>query len=224
MFKLDENAVAVPFSDMDLRIGQRIQLLFEDPSPHKHYSRLVGYVDHKFVMVQIPQENGWNVALREGQSVQVRLFSSVSIYSFECRVQTLLFQPRDHMLLTFPEQTFETRLRSHARVTANLPVQVLSNSQSGQPAAGFQLLDLSHGGASLSGPVALGEVGSTVRFKLTFVLQSIGSTEELEIDALLQSVEKTASKMGHEGYKHGLRFEQVDPKLILLIYELQQTK
>lgn len=224
MFRLDENAIAVPFADLDLRIGQRIQLLFEDPSPHKHYSRLVGYVEHKFVMVQIPQENGWNVGLREGQSVQVRLFSSVSIYSFECRVQTLLFQPRDYMLLTFPKQVFETRLRSHARVTANLPVEVLSQGPSGQAVTGFQLLDLSNGGASVNGPVELGSIGSRITFRLTFVLQSIGSTEQLDIAATVQSVEKTTSKLGHETYKHGLHFDHVDPKLMLLIYELQQSR
>ncbi|MEY4447314.1 MAG: hypothetical protein RLZZ433_329, partial [Pseudomonadota bacterium] len=87
------------FAEMDLRIGQRVQLVLLDPYEEKHYTKLIGYVENEFVMLQIPQSKGWDVPLREGQSVEVRLFSGVSIFQFSTRIQAVLINPRNYVLL-----------------------------------------------------------------------------------------------------------------------------
>ncbi len=112
------------FAEMDLRIGQRVQLVLMDPYEEKHYTKLIGYVENEFVMLQIPQSKGWDVPLREGQSVEVRLFSGVSIFQFSTRIQAVLINPRNYVLLNFPEKVQKSRLRSQARVPVSLPVRI----------------------------------------------------------------------------------------------------
>ena len=62
------------FSDMDLRIGQTVQMILSGPVEHKYFTRLIGYVEPEFMMLQVPTDHGWLASVREGQSLAVRLF------------------------------------------------------------------------------------------------------------------------------------------------------
>ena len=58
-----ETPSLTPLGDMDLRIGQTVQLITRGKHPSKYYTRLIGHVEHEFIMLRVPVENGWAVPL-----------------------------------------------------------------------------------------------------------------------------------------------------------------
>ena len=211
---------AIRLTDMDLRIGQTVQLITQGLHPNKHYTRLIGYVDQEFVMLRVPFENGWAVPLEAGQGVEVRVFCGVSLYEFESRIETVLLHPRNYMLLSCPAQIRQTRFRSHERAPCALPVQVLQSPQ-GPALAGFCFQDISGSGAALVGPQALGEPGQGIEVALDFHLSATDSLEHIVFAAEIQSVQALRDQAGQTtGQLHGIRFAQTDPRVLLLVSEL----
>lgn len=216
---------ALRLSNLELRIGQTVQLITHGPHPSKYYTRLIGHADPHFLMLRVPLENGWAVTLKEGQSLDVRVFCGVSLYEFESRLETLLLNPRNYMLLSCPSAIHETRLRSHERVQCNLPVRIAlaPAPRAGGIEEGFRFQDLSGSGAALVGPLMLGEPDQSLRVELTFELAATGTQEQLVMGADLQSVQPLRDAAGKiSGYLHGIRFHEVEPRILLLVNELQK--
>jgi c-di-GMP-binding flagellar brake protein YcgR len=213
------------FADMHFQVGQRVQLILEGPSEHKQYTSVIGWVENDFLMLRVPQEDGWIVHLREGMNMQVRLFSGLSIFTFKSRINTLLLNPRNYMLMSFPEEILESPMRSHLRVRASLPVEIVSSELAGHNLGDFHLHDISGGGTSVVGPHKLGEVDSQVKLRLRFDLQSTGKSEDAEMTGTIQNVElvhrANQSDLSPE-YQHGIRFHEPDARVVLLVHELQQ--
>lgn len=215
-----ETPSLTPLGDMDLRIGQTVQLITQGKHQSKYYTRLIGYVEHEFIMLRVPMENGWAVPLEAGQAMDVRVFCGVSLYEFESRLETVLLHPRNYMLLSCPSHVRQTRLRAHERAKCALPVQVLQSPR-GPVATGFQFQDLSGGGAALVGPQALGEPGQALEVALDFHLQATDSQERVVFAAEIQSVQALRDQAGQTtGCHHGIRFAHTDPRVLLLVSEL----
>ena len=215
------------FADMNLQVGQRVQLIQDTATSHKHYTSVIGWVENEFLMLRIPQEDGWIVHLREGMSVEVRLFSGLSIFTFKSRINTMLLNPRNYMLMSFPEDIQESPMRAHLRVRTSLPVEILSSAL-GKPNMGdFHLHDISGGGASIVGPHKLGEVDSPVQIGLRFDLQSTGKSEHAQLSGTIQNVEPVhhANQADAQtAFQHGIKFDEPDARVVLLVHELQQRK
>lgn len=215
------------FSDMDLRVGQRVQLIQDTATAHKHYTSVIGYVENEFLILRVPKEDGWIVHLNEGMNVEVRLFSGLSIFTFKSRINTVLLNPRNYMLLSFPELIEETPMRSHLRVRTSLPVEIVQAPLTERTVNEFHLFDLSGGGASIIGPVKLGAVEEQIKIGLRFDLQSTGKSEHVELEATIQNIEPVhaSNKAGTEAeFQHGIQFKETDARLVLLVHELQQRK
>lgn len=222
-----EKDTPLRLTDLDLRIGQTVQLITRGPQPAKHYTRLIGHAEPDFLMLRVPVENGWTVTLDEGQSLDVRVFCGVSLYEFESRLQTLLLHPRNYMLLSCPLVVRETRLRSHERAQCALPVRIAQapSLSGGAMHQGFRFQDLSGSGAALVGPQVLGEVGQSLQIELVFDLAATGTREQLVIGANVQSVQPVRDATGQTtGHLHGIRFHQVEPRILLLVNELQKPQ
>lgn len=227
MSQAEHTPIKAKFADMHLQVGQRVQLIQDTASNHKHYTSVIGWVENDFLMLRIPQEDGWIVHLREGMNVEVRLFSGLSIYTFKSRINAMLLNPRNYMLLGFPAHVLESPMRAHLRVRTSLPVEILSSAL-GQPNLGeFHLHDISGGGASVVGPHKLGEVDAKVTLGLRFDLQSTGKSEHVEMSGTIQNVEPVhhANKPDAKSeFQHGIKFDQADARVVLLAHELQQKK
>ena len=143
------------FADMKFQVGQRVQLILESAGAHKQYTSVIGWVENEFLMLRVPQEDGWIVHLREGMNVEVRLFSGLSIFTFKSRINTMLLNPRNYMLMSFPEEIFETPMRSHLRVRTSLPIEIGASPAGVHSMNDFHLHDLSGGGAAIVGPKKL---------------------------------------------------------------------
>ena len=215
------------FAAMNLQVGQRVQLIQDGASNHKHYTSVIGWVENEFLMLRIPQEDGWIVHLREGMSVEVRLFSGLSIFAFKSRVNTMLLNPRNYMLMSFPQEIEESPMRAHLRIRTSLPVEILKSCLGAPNMADFHLHDISGGGASVVGPTKLGEVEDAVQIKLRFDLQSTGKSEEVEMLGTIQNVEPVHRANQADAppeFQHGIKFHEPDARVVLLVHELQQRK
>lgn len=224
MIEPSDATQSVKLSDMDLRIGQTVQLITAGPQPRKYFTRLIGHVDQEFILLRVPVENGWTVSLNEGQVFDVRVFCGVSLYEFQSRLQALLLQPRNYMMFSCPNSIRQTRLRAHERAKCALPVRVVE-APVGAAQAGFQFQDLSGGGAALVGPVALGTPGDTLALAMDFHLVATNTDEHLVLRADIQSVQPLRDQSGQTtGYHHGIRFSVVEPRILLLVNELQKPR
>jgi c-di-GMP-binding flagellar brake protein YcgR len=213
------------FADMKFQVGQRVQLIQDGKSTHKHYTSVIGWVENEFLMLRVPQDDGWIVHLSEGMNVEVRLFSGLSIFTFKSRINTMLLNPRNYMLMSFPEEIYESPMRSHLRVRTSLPVEILSSTLAGHNLGDFHLHDISGGGTSIVGPHKLGEVGSTVQLRLRFDLQSTGKSEQADMSGKIQNVElvhRNNQADTQPEYQHGIHFDEPDARVVLLVHELQQ--
>lgn len=212
------------FSNMDLRVGQPVQLLVSGAIHSKHYTRLIGYVDQEFMMLKVPLDKGRPVLFLDGQMLQVRVFSGLSLYEFESPFLTALNTPRSTMLMGPPQKFKETRMRTHARIKARMPVHIRLAPQVASGSTGYYLDDLSGGGAALYGPQALGQAGDAVQLALSFRLSSTGDDETVELSGKIQSLGSNATPSAKTGeHLHGIQFDTTDPRILLLIYELQNN-
>lgn len=226
MSNSEHSSKKAKFADMHFQVGQRVQLILEGPSEHKQYTSVIGWVENEFLMLRVPQEDGWVVHMREGMNVEVRLFSGLSIFTFKSRINTLLLNPRNYMLMSFPEDILETPMRSHLRVRTSLPVEIVQSTV-GHNLGDFHLHDISGGGTSVVGPHKLGEVDSQVKLRLRFDLQSTGKSEDAEMTGTIQNVElvhRANQNSSKPEYQHGIRFDEPDARVVLLVHELQQLK
>jgi hypothetical protein len=210
------------FEAMGLKVGQNLQLVRHAPSIHKCYTSLIGYVDHEFMIVRLPREEGGAIRFEQGQMLEIRLFSGVSIFSFESCIETMLMHPRNYMLMTYPGNIREHRLRSHQRVAVDMPIDIKGVDGTTPAASGFRIIDLSGGGALISGPVLLGQVGARWMLTFHFDLNTTGKMEHLTIGATLQNIQPpVAADSAPVAYLHGVKFDAVDPRIALLVHEVQ---
>lgn len=211
------------FADMDLRVGQKMLLMVDWPTPEKYYSQLIGYQEPEFLIFKPPEANGGTVQLALGKNVEVRLFSGVSVFSFKTRVQAFLMHPRNYMLMTFPDSIEESRLRAHTRVACDLPA-TLSGLSGSSLAQGVQIKDLSGGGALVLASQALAPVGTPVSLTMELNLQATGQVERMTLAATVRNVLEQKDPRGASQFRHGLEFTQPNPKVFLWVHELQQQK
>jgi Flagellar protein YcgR/PilZ domain len=213
------------FADMKFQVGQRVQLIQDGAGAHKHYTSVIGWVENEFFMLRVPQDDGWITHLSEGMNVEVRLFSGLSIFTFKSRINTMLLNPRNYMLMSFPEEILESPMRAHLRVRTSLPVEILSSPLAGHNLGEFHLHDISGGGTSIVGPRKLGDVDSHVQLRLRFDLQSTGKSEQVDMQGTVQNVElvhRNNQANAKPEYQHGVRFDEPDARVVLLVHELQQ--
>jgi len=209
------------FANMDLRVGQKLLLAVDWPAPEKYYSQLIGYQEPEFLILKPPEANGATVQLAVGKSVEVRLFSGVSVFTFKTRVQAFLMHPRNYMLMSFPEEVLESRLRAYNRVLCELAAHVLTGAKSqGTPCV---IKDLSGGGALVTTTSPIGQVGDKVQLQLQFELQATGTREQLSLGATIRNIVDHKDPNGQTVKRHGLEFDDTQSKIFLLVYELQQS-
>jgi hypothetical protein len=129
--------------------------------------------------------------------------------------------PRNYMLMSFPEEVLESRLRAYNRVLCELAAHVLTGAKSqGTPCV---IKDLSGGGALVTTTSPIGQVGDKVQLQLQFELQATGTREQLSLGATIRNIVDHKDPNGQTVKRHGLEFDDTHSKIFLLVYELQQS-
>ena len=128
---MSESELEHSFKEMNLQIGIKLQLtLTSGANKTVYYSSLIGYEEGEYLLVKIPKENGFSVPVLEGEKVQIRVFSQLSVYTFETYVQSFLLNPRFYMHLNFPKEIYANALREAVRAKVNILAK-LTNQSSG---------------------------------------------------------------------------------------------
>ena len=200
------------FEDMNLQVGVRVQLLCsQSVNPTVRYTTLIGFVSGEYLLLKIPQESS---ALLEGESVIIRVFSGVSVFTFSSKIESIITAPRAFMLLAFPTSIHKVGLRKAVRVKANLPVKIKSM----QDPKNFKiatLSDISLSGALLSTARPLGAAGDVIDIEFTLRDQASAQDVTIAATASIRSVQQSAGSTAdgatfHTVYSHGINFHDIN--------------
>jgi c-di-GMP-binding flagellar brake protein YcgR len=149
---------------MALAVESRVQLLASrEGQQFGHFSTLVGYVRDEYLLVRMPYANGLPIALYEGETVSVRVFSGVAVHIFDVEVTHLWNLQLGCVQLAFPQEIRTTALRREIRVKVALAARVRADGADAVVAA--TLRNISVTGALIETRQPLGDVAARVRIE-----------------------------------------------------------
>lgn len=150
----------LPFLETTLRMGDPMQLRFDDGSADRYPVRLIGAVDKRSLLISHPVVDGRMTHLREGQRVTLKALRGKFAYSFDASVLKGQLAPYPYLHLTFPNQVRCTSVRKAHRIVLNAVASVGRAGQRGRVACNVK--DLSIAGMLVNVPRELASVGTEV--------------------------------------------------------------
>jgi len=214
------------FSDMRLRVGDRLQI--EPPatvSTERHTAKVIGWVDNISLLVSTPMVGGLRVPFRDGDKVVVRIFANQNAFAFNTDVMRSVKIPFDHLHLTFPTEIQGAVIRKSPRIKMRLITTVsLLPEEGNEPVdansrASAILLNISADGTLIQAKQALADKGGRLRLAFRINLHDVDAV--LTVNAIVRSVFAEEGKVG--AMLHGVQFENMDAndRLILqsMIYQ-----
>ena len=203
---------SIEFDDMNLQVGVRLQIMScQAANPTVFYTTLIGFVPDAYLLLNIPHASE---ALNEGESVIIRVFSGVSVFTFGSKIESKTTAPLAFMLLAFPSGIQKVGLRKAVRVKANLPVKV----KTVQDPTNFKmatLSDISLSGALVSTARPLGASGDLI--DIEFTLRDKASDRDVTITttASIRSVQQSAGSTADGAtfqtvYSYGINFHDIN--------------
>jgi c-di-GMP-binding flagellar brake protein YcgR len=205
----------IPFQEMRLQVGERLQLVLHRMHGTIHYSTLIGYETGKYLLVKVPTENGVSVPMREGEEVTVRAFSGAGVYSFDCAVDMIQLSPHYYMHLSFPSEITVIPLRDAPRIRVNLPAQIRCGGNAAPKLA--ILSDLSISGAYITTDSEWGAPGEEVSVAFSFKVKPTNQEVWLELDGVIRSVHPVVIQGAASWNGIGVHFENVAPNDLVML-------
>lgn len=188
-----------PLDQIPIHIGDVVQLQpLAGNEDERLTARLVGFVPGKSVIVTTPVKDKRLVALKEGQTFVIRLFSGSSVYAFSSHVIRQANIHCSYLHFTYPN-TVRGQILRHG-VRANVGVIASITNQAGFSNAA-RIQDLSIGGARLVGKAVLGDKNSEVMIK--FRVKFDQYDEYLHIKGIIRSVNISEDE---SEVSHGVQF------------------
>jgi c-di-GMP-binding flagellar brake protein YcgR len=216
----------VEFQAMNLQVESRLQLLMHRGlTPVQHFSTLIGYMKDEYLLIKMPVENGAPLLLREGELLTIRVFSGMTVCSFDATVMRAFFHPFFYAHLTFPKVIQGASLRGAMRIKVNMPAEVKTTGSDGTPSnAPVSLGNLSVTGALVESDKPLGEKGDVLHLSFAITTQFDDHEVRVEVRATIQNAQHKPSAGGQpEKFIYGVQFDELDAthKIMLqnLIYQ-----
>ena len=210
------------FEDMKLKVGERLQVSLRRNPKTVYYPTLIGYVAGEYLLLKIPFDHGLSVPMLEGEAVTVRVFSGVSVFSFDCMVESFQLSPHYHMYLSFPEAIQAIPLRDAPRVRTSLPVQIKTADHPEWITA--ELSDLSISGALITADSQLGKTGDVIVISFAFRVQPTNQEVRIASKATIRSCQQLHGnapdqRRGAISFSHGIgiHFEDIAPNDLVMV-------
>lgn len=210
---------ARPASDLDLQVGESLQVQFmDDETRGQFYVKVVGFLPERSVLVTTPEKDGRPLAVREGRAVLARSYSGSEARGFTCTVLRACVQPYAYLHLSYPNKLETMAERQASRVRSALAVSV-------RPAAGDNagrdvpavIRDVSTTGAQLLASAAVGRSGDRVVIRARLPLDVVGD-QAVDLPALIRNVQDETQVPGSLWhYKCGVEFEPLDTQSTLVL-------
>lgn len=205
----------IDFEDMNLQVGVRLQIMVKAAStPAVLYTTLIGFVLDDYLLLQVPQEEGKALPVSAGSEVAIRVFSGVSVFTFDATVEAVVDKPRAFMVLSFPQEIRKVGLRKAVRVKANIPVHIL-NPVDRVAVKEATLSDISLSGALVSTSSPLGGAGDTIHIEFAIKAHPHNQNVQINTSASIRSVQQAVGSAPDGGsfytvYTYGINFLDID--------------
>jgi len=209
VLKLNRSKSVNPeISDLGLFIGDTLQLHFDHDRKHKYYTKLIGYLPNKSIIVTSPRHDGKLLPLRNGNTVTVKMLSDCSVLGFKTRIMSLSEKPYPYIHLDYPMTTGKIVVRKSQRVKSKLIITVQTENIDGpvKKPISAATFDLSACGALIESPLELGKQGDL----LTLLMRiNIGSDSEyMTVPAILRHIRFDKHPDNDRRlYFHGVEFQ-----------------
>ena len=209
------------FEAMNLQVGGRLQFItHRGIKPVQHFSTLIGYIKDEYMIVKIPMENGVPIALTEGEKLTIRVFSGVTVCSFDCTVARVFGRPLMYVHITFPNLIQGTSLRASMRVKVEIAAQVTGSLPAAVPAR-CTLINLSVTGALIESPRKLPPDDEMVTLEFTLISQPGNQPVAVKTRASIKNVNvMKPSPDRFEVFTYGVHFLGLDPNHYTLLQNM----
>lgn len=212
-------STTLSFSDIKLKSGDRMQveppaILCQERLPVKY----IGHLKDLSVLVTLPTLNGLPLALREGEKIVLRAFSSQNVFGFAATVERICKIPYSYLHLSYPEQVSSMVVRKSPRIKTNIIVTIQNEGRdNGSEKTSGMLTNLSTTGAGLDARQALGKKGETLTLSFRVEIHNVEMylTIKAAILALIPQVTGDT-----ETIRHGLEFKDLSPNDSVLLQSL----
>jgi c-di-GMP-binding flagellar brake protein YcgR len=209
------------FEAMHLQVGGRLQFITHRGfKPAQHFSTLIGYVKDEYMIVKIPSENGAPISLSEGEKLTIRVFSGVTVCSFDCTVERVFGRPLLYAHITFPRAIQGTSLRAAMRVKADIAATI-TGSRAGSAALACTLVNLSVTGALVESKHKLPLDDEVVTLGFQLIAQPGNYQVDVTTRASIRNVNvlKPASDRA-DVFTYGVQFIDLDPNHYALVQNM----
>jgi c-di-GMP-binding flagellar brake protein YcgR len=152
------------FADMNLKMGQPVQLQLTRMSTARLYSQLIGFLSPRAVLVttpKIPSSSG-AFSIVDGDHFVCRAFAGRSAFAFQTDVLKSAHLPFPHLHLRYPQSVEAVVVRRASRVPMQRPVSLINGAAEGEALQPASLVDLSLTGAGLACPAGLAAASDAV--------------------------------------------------------------
>jgi c-di-GMP-binding flagellar brake protein YcgR len=209
------------FEAMHLQVGGRLQFItHRHLKPVQHFSTLIGYVKDEYMIVKIPVENGAPISLNEGEKLTIRVFSGVTVCSFDCTVARIFGRPLLYAHISFPTLIQGTSLRAAMRVKVAIPAQ-LAGSRPGSEPISCTLVNLSVTGALLESSHKLPPDDEKVTLEFALSSQPDNYQVTVNTQATIKNVKVgTPTPDMVEVFTYGVQFVDLEPAHYVLLQNM----
>jgi len=213
---IGEEAV-VSFLDTNLRIGDALQMRFDDGTAERYPVRLIGALDKRSLLVTHPQVDGRMAFLKDGQVLKLKALRGKQAYSFEAAVLKCQLAPYPYLHLTYPQQVRSTAIRKAHRIPLSAVASIGRSGERGRVVCNMR--DISVAGMLANLPREVAVVGMAV--EAAFRLQIDGQPVTFDLPGVVRNVRE--AEPGATYRTCGIEFDELAREqrhaLQLFIYE-----
>jgi c-di-GMP-binding flagellar brake protein YcgR len=216
------------FADMNLKMGQPMQLQLTRMSTARLHTQLIGFLSPRAVLVttpKIPSSSG-AFSIVEGDQFVCRAFAGRSAFAFQTDVLKAAHLPFPHLHLRYPQSVEAVVVRRASRVPIHRPVSLINGAAGGEATQAASLLDLSLTGAGLATSAGVAAASDVVELLIPGVEEQ---QAEMRLKAVVRKV-RGADNGAENGTDakpqahYGLEFIDLTPEHTRSIQELIQQQ
>lgn len=215
-------------AEMNLKMGQPMQLQLARMSTARLYSQLIGFLSPRVVLVttpRIPSSSG-AFSIVDGDQFVCRAFAGRSAFAFQTEVLKAAHLPFPHLHLRYPESVESVLVRRASRVPMQRSVSVINGAAEGEAAQSASLLDLSLTGAGLASSAGIAAASDAVELLIPGVEEQ---QPELRLKAVVRKVRGAEQRAENAAdakpqAHYGLEFVDLTPEHTRCIQELIQQQ
>jgi c-di-GMP-binding flagellar brake protein YcgR len=208
------------FADMNLKMGQPMQLQLTRMSTSRLHTQLIGSLSPRAVIVTTPKipssSNAFSIV--DGDQFVCRAFAGRSAFAFQTDVLKAAHLPFPHLHLRYPQSVEAVVVRRASRVPMERAVSLINGAAEGDGTQAASLLDLSLTGAGLACSAGIAAPADAVELLIPAVDEQ---HPELRIKAVVRKVRAAdATPQSH----YGLEFIDLTPEHTRYIQDLIQNQ